>query len=234
MPMWSKDNTTLSTWSFHVTQPAMNARKKVGQVAFPLNDLHCQPLIHPSPGKYLPVDEPRLAPSEVDSILPSVQVKKMFVEKKVTSSDNQAVRQACLKLNIDESSWILEFLALKADKRNLERNTIQEDICWEIRDDIERLTNKELRLYLRQEGLMVSGNKAQLVERILKHADVSGARTFDEDIEDDDENMPSSSHDDTSSDSEEESTEYEGGSSGDDSVERSFQVFLLMMQTYQK
>ena len=46
------------------------------------------PALDPSlPGKYLPVDEPRLAPSEVDSILPSVQVKKMFVEKKVTSSD---------------------------------------------------------------------------------------------------------------------------------------------------
>ena len=93
-------------------------------------------------------------------------------------------------------------MALKADKRNLERNTIPEDICWESRDDVERLTNKQLRLYLRQEGLMVSGNKAQLVERILKHADGSVARTFDEDIEDDDENMPSSSHDDTSSDSE--------------------------------
>ena len=32
---------------------------------------------------------------------------------------------------------------------------------------------------------MVSGNKAQLVERILKYADGSVARTFDEDIEDD-------------------------------------------------
>ena len=74
---------------------------------------------------------------------------------------------------------------------------------------------------------MVSGNKAQLVERILKHADGSVARTFDEDIEDDDENMPSSSHDDTSSDSEVESTEYEGGSSGDDYVERSFQVLFI-------
>ena len=72
---------------------------------------------------------------------------------------------------------------------------------------------------------MVSGNKAQLVERILKHADGSVAITFDEDIEGD-ENMPSSSHDDTSSDSEEESTEYEGGSSGDDYVERSFQVIF--------
>ena len=190
------------------------------------------PALDPSlPGKYLPVDEPRLAPSEVDSILPSVQVKKMFVEKKVTSSDNQAIRQACLKLNIDESSdrrylQHLEFLAVKADKRNPERNTIPEDICWESRDDVERLTNKQLRLYLRQEGLMVSGNKAQLVERILKHADGSVARTFDEDIEDDDENMPSSSHDDTSSDSEE-STEHEGGSSGDDYVERSFQVLFI-------
>ena len=115
-----------------------------------------------------------------------------------------------LKLNIDESSCRrylqhLEFLALKADKRNLERNTIPEGFCWESRDDVERLTNKKLRLYLGQEGLMVSGNKRQLVERILKHADGCVARTFDEDIEVDDENMPSSSHDDTSSDSEEES-----------------------------
>ena len=95
-------------------------------------------------------------------------------------------------------------MALKADKRNLERNTIPEDICWECRDDVERLTNKRLRLYLWQECLMVSGNKAQLVERIVKYADGSVARTFDEDIEDDDENMPSRSHDDS-----EEPTEYE-------------------------
>ena len=74
---------------------------------------------------------------------------------------------------------------------------------------------------------MVSGNKAQLVERILKHADCSVARTFDEDIEDNDVDMPSSSHDDTSSDSEDESTEHEGGSSGDDYVERSFQVLFI-------
>ena len=122
-------------------------------------------------------------------------------------------------------TWL--FLSLKADKRNLVRNTIPEDICWESRDDVERLTNKQLRLYLRQEGLMVSGNKARLVERILKHAYGSVVRTFDEDIEDNDENMLSSSHDDTSSDSEEESTEYEGGSLGDDYVKRSFQVLFI-------
>ena len=44
---------------------------------------------------------------------------------------------------------------------------------------------------------MVSGNKAQLVERILKHADGSVARIFDEDIEDDDDG------DDDNSDSDE-------------------------------
>ena len=73
----------------------------------------------------------------------------------------------------------------------------------------------------------MSGNKAQLVERILKHADGSVARTFDEDIEDGDENMPSNSHDDTSSDYEDESTEYKGDSLGDDYVERSFQVLFI-------
>ena len=67
----------------------------------------------------------------------------------------------------------------------------------------------------------------KIIQALRFHADGSVARTFDEDIEDDDENMPSSSHDDTSSDSEEESTEYEGGSSGDDYVERSFQVLFI-------
>ena len=51
---------------------------------------------------------------------------------------------------------------------------------------------------------------------ILKHADGSVARTFDEDIEDDDD-----------SDSEGESTEYEGDSSGEDYVEHSFQVLFI-------
>ncbi|XP_068707421.1 zinc finger protein 721-like [Montipora foliosa] len=144
-------------------------------------------------------------------------------------------------------------------------------ICRACRDKLNpKKAKREKSEKYRQEGLMVSGNKAQLVqpakasvspslfaaedvsrggtrnassgeerrrngcfrrlqlvERILKHADGSVARTFDEDIEDDDEDMPSSSHDDTSSDSEEESTEYEGGSSGDDYVKRSFQVSLI-------
>ena len=39
--------------------------------------------------------------------------------------------------------------------------------------------------------------------------------------------MSFSSHDDTSSDSEEVLTEYEGSSSGDDYVERSFQVLFI-------
>ena len=56
---------------------------------------------------------------------------------------------------------------------------------------------------------MVSGNKAQLNERILKRpTEGSVAITFDEDIgEDEDKNIPSSTHDDTSSDSEDESSE---------------------------
>ena len=72
--------------------------------------------------------------------------------------DNQAVRQACLKLNIGENTCRgylqhLEFLALKEDKRNLQRNAIPADICWESIENVERLTNKQLKLYLRKEGL---------------------------------------------------------------------------------
>ena len=69
---------------------------------------------------------------------------------------------------------------------------------------------------------MVSGNKAQLVERILEHADGSVARTFDEDIEDDDENMPSSS---PSMKVAHQATIMWSAAS---------KFYLLMMQTYQK
>ena len=55
-------------------------------------------------------------------------------------------------------------------------------MCWESREDVERLINKQLRLHLRQEGLMVSGNKIQLIEQILKRAEGSVGITFDEDI----------------------------------------------------
>ena len=75
---------------------------------------------------------------------------------------------------------------------------------------------------------MVSGKKAQLIDRIVKRAVGSVAITFDENIGelDEDENMPSSTHDDTSSDSEDESSESEGGT-GDSYVEHSFHVLFI-------
>ena len=81
---------------------------------------------------------------------------------------------------------------------------------------------------------MVSGNNAQLVERILKHADGSVARTFDEDIEDDDENMLSSSHDDTSSDSRRSQPSIKVVHQATIMWSAAFKFYLLMMQTYQK
>ena len=76
---------------------------------------------------------------------------------------------------------------------------------------------------------MVSGNKAQLIERILHHAGGSLDTTFDEDIEevDEDESMSSSTNDDTSSDSEAELSEDEGSLGGGQYVEQTFQVLFV-------
>ena len=41
------------------------------------------------------------------------------------------------------------------------------NICWENREHVERLTNKQLNLYLRQQTAKLSGNKALLIERVL-------------------------------------------------------------------
>jgi len=55
--------------------------------------------------KYLPVDASVTTfPTEIDSVLPSVQVKKMVLEGELSSSDKIAVQRACSKLNIAEST----------------------------------------------------------------------------------------------------------------------------------
>ena len=46
------------------------------------------------------------------------------------------------------------------------------NISRENTEHVERLTNMQLKLYLRQQSAKLSGNKAILIERILKlHAD---------------------------------------------------------------
>ena len=42
------------------------------------------------------------------------------------------------------------------------------NICRENRKHVERLTNMQLKLYLRQQSAKLSGNKAILIERVLK------------------------------------------------------------------
>ena len=46
------------------------------------------------------------------------------------------------------------------------------NICWESRQHVERLTNKQLKLYLRQQTTKLSENRVLLIERVLNmHAD---------------------------------------------------------------
>ena len=159
MPICSKANITLSTWSVHVILPAMDVRKKAGPVVFPLHDLHCQPLIHLRQESISQFMKPIWLQARLTVSFLVYKWRRCFLKRSwPLLHDNQAVRQACLKLNIDENTCRgylqhLEFLALKEDKRNLQRNAIPADICWESIENVERLTNKQLKLYLRKEGL---------------------------------------------------------------------------------
>ena len=36
--------------------------------------------------------------------------------------------------------------------------------------DVKALTNKQLKMYLKQKGLRISGSKAELIDRVLTHA----------------------------------------------------------------
>ena len=59
----------------------------------------------------------------------------------------------------------LKFLDTKAKKRVRERNTFPL-ISWTIERDVKALTNKQLKMYLKQKGLKISGSKAESIERL--------------------------------------------------------------------
>ena len=61
--------------------------------------------------------------------------------------------------------------------------------------DVKALTNKLLKMYLKQKGLKISGSKAELIDRVLTHA--RGNLSARDAVED--EESPNSCEDDTSS-----------------------------------
>ena len=83
----------------------------------------------------------------------------------------------------------------KPKKRVRERNTLPL-ISWTIEKDVKALTNKLLKMYLKQKGLKIS-SKAELIDRVLTHArgNLSGRDAVE------DEESPNSCEDDTSSES---------------------------------
>ena len=64
----------------------------------------------------------------------------------------------------------------KAKNRVTERNTVPSNISWKNEKDVEALTNNQLKMYLKQHGLKISGSKAELTERVLSHARGNAAR----------------------------------------------------------
>ena len=100
----------------------------------------------------------------------------MFNKGKLSSSEERSLQEFCSQYNVDETacklSYVehLEFLDAKAKKRLTERNTFPSNISWKNEKDVEALTNNQLKMYLKQHGLKISGSKAELTERVLSHA----------------------------------------------------------------
>ena len=55
---------------------------------------------------------------------------------------------------------------MKAQKREAERNTLP-DINWKEENEVKSLTARQIKIYLKQNNLHVSGSKAALVARAL-------------------------------------------------------------------
>ena len=85
---------------------------------------------------------------------------------------------------------------------------------------MEVLTNNQLKMYLKQHGLKISGNKADLTERVLSHARGNAARDVLEEEE-----FNNSCEDDTTSESE------SSDSDGENTLKSHLKYFLCLEKT---
>ena len=63
----------------------------------------------------------------------------------------------------------LDPLNVKSRKRVRERNTLPLISCA-IEKDVKALTDEQLKMYLKQKSLKISGSKAELIHSVLIHA----------------------------------------------------------------
>ena len=145
----------------------------------------------------------------------------------MSSSEERSLQEFRSQYNVDETackSYVehLEFLDAKAKKRVRERNALPSNISWKNeKKNVEALTNNQLKMFLKQHGLKISGSTADLTKRVLSHARGNAAR---DDLED--EEFNSSCEDDTTSESE------SSDSNGENTyVEESFEVLLCLRKT---
>jgi len=83
--------------------------------------------------------------------------QKVFLSNVLQFQPLMLLRLVCSQYNVDETackSYVqhLEFLDAKAKKRVRESNTLPL-ISWTIEKDVKALTNKQLKMYLREKGL---------------------------------------------------------------------------------
>ena len=97
------------------------------------------------------------------------------------SSEERSLQEFCSQYNADETACKshhehLEFLDVKAKKRVRERNALPSNFSWKNEKDVEALTNNQVKMYLKQHGLKISGSKADLTKRVLSHSRGNAAK----------------------------------------------------------
>ena len=147
----------------------------------------------------------------------------------MSSSEERSLQEFWSHFNVDETacrSYVehLEFLDAKAQKRVRERNALPPNISWKNEKDVEALTSNQLKMYLKQRGLKISGSKADFTKRVVSHARGNASRDV---LEDEEFNI--SCEDDTISESE--STDSDGEISY---VEESFELLFVPEEDIQR
>ena len=116
--------------------PACEGCKNGGTTGVPVKRSPVPALDADFPGVYLLLTTVKSTGNGIDKLFPSVQVKKLFNEGKLSSSEERSLQELCSQYDVDETACKmylehLEFLDAKVKKRARERNTLPCIIFWE-------------------------------------------------------------------------------------------------------
>ena len=93
-------------------------------------------------------------------------------EGKLPSSDERSLQEVCSNYNVDETTCEVIYSTLNSSMQKAKKKCKKKEhsSAYHLEKDVKALTKKQLKMYLNQKGVKMSGSKVEWIDRVLAHA----------------------------------------------------------------